>query len=93
MSQDNTIKDLTDEQVENWRTVLITLPLPPLYRPIGAYALLMPRSQVVEMARRVQELLNVELEKERLAQEAANFDSNIIRTRPRKSKHIRSLRG
>ena len=87
---------LTDEQVENWRKVLITLPLPPLYIPIGAYALIMPRYQVEEVVRLVKELINIELEKGRKKIENDKFlqqSSNIIRSRPRKeNKPVRSFR-
>ena len=83
---------LTDEQVESWRTVLITLPLPPLYLSIGAYALLAPRERIVQIVERLQEILNEEATKRkpvRLTEEEKK-STNITRTRPRKNHgHVR----
>lgn len=82
--------ELTDEQVEHWRRVLITLPLPPFNLSLGAYALIMPKEQIEQVVERLQELLNAEVEQEtkRRVQEEAKSD-NIIRTRPRKARRTR----
>ena len=82
--------ELTDEQVEHWRRVLITLPLPPFNLSLGAYALIMPKEQIEQVVERLQEILNAEVEQEtkRIVQEEAKSD-NIIRTRPRKARRTR----
>lgn len=81
---------LTDEQVDNWRKVLVTMPLPPTMQPLGGYALIMPRETVVIVASRVKDLLEVALEQE---MEEMFSPSNITRTRPRNSnKPQRSFR-
>lgn len=76
---------LTDEQVETWRKLLITMPVPPFGRAIGVYALLAPREQIVDIVRILQERMN--LEAERLKEEEK--PSNITRTRPRKKNLVR----
>lgn len=82
--------ELTDEQVEHWRKVLITLPLPPFNLPLGAYALIMPKEEIEQVVERLQEILNAEVEQEtkRIVQEKPKSD-NIIRTRPRKARRTR----
>jgi hypothetical protein len=79
---------LTDEQVENWRKILITLPVPPLYAPIGAYAVLMPREQVVSVVKQVQEMVipfdDPAVHPLELWELIEEKPTNIIRTRPRK---------
>ena len=82
--------ELTDEQVEHWRRMLITLPLPPFNLSLGAYALIMPKEQLEQVVERLQEILNAEVEQEtkRIVQEEAKAD-NIIRTRPRKARRTR----
>lgn len=92
--------DLSDEQVENWRKILITLPLPPLNLALGAYALLIPRAQIVQIAQRMHELmaLETELRDQRKMVRRKNRDivipsDNITRTRPRDpSKPTRNFR-
>ena len=48
---------LTDEQVDNWRQLLVTMPLPPFRLALGAYALIMPRQQLVDVVYRLKELI------------------------------------
>jgi len=74
---------LTDEQVENWRTVLVTMPLPPFMLTLGGYALVMPREKLLQVVERVQELLNEAMEREMIEVLSAPPSSNITRTRPR----------
>lgn len=82
---------LTDEQIDNWRNTLITLPLPPFNMAIGGYALIMPKEKIEQIVERLQELL---IEATGCPPEA--FESikeekptNIIRTRPRKKNLVR----
>lgn len=73
---------LTDEQVENWRRVLSAL-------PIGMYARVVPREQIVEMARRIQSKIDkMEEDHMLLIRQGAisSVSSNLIRTRPRRLK-------
>jgi hypothetical protein len=91
--------NLTDEQVENWRTILVAMPLPPTMLPLGPFALIMSREMVVTVAERVQKMLDEAIETERLAQNHIDFGmfsipkpvnpprpANITRTRPRDPK-------
>lgn len=41
---------LTDEQIENWRKILVMR--------IGPFALLMPKETIVEMVKKIQEGIN-----------------------------------
>jgi len=91
--------ELTDEQVKNWRKMLVTMPLPPSNLALGAYALIMPVDKLTQVVDRVIELMNQELEIQRLMKEVPVKDraikiyndiqeekekpTNIIRTRPR----------
>jgi hypothetical protein len=79
---------LTDEQVENWRKILITLPLPPLNLSLGAYALIMPREQVVKVAQNINKLIARQVDNEiriqtRMKEHNERKSANLIRTRPR----------
>jgi hypothetical protein len=83
---------LTEKQIETWREVLITLPLPPLNMPLGAYALIMPVEQIERIVERIQEDIDnliVKTTKEVLEEEKS---TNIIRTRPRRKNLVRSSR-
>lgn len=90
-------EDLTDEQVENWRKLLITLPLPPTDRALGAYALIMPRYQVVAVWQKFISMLNLDRELRTIERrktpwigscELPKEETNLIRTRPRKCKNM-----
>jgi hypothetical protein len=80
---------LTEEQIENWRRMLITLPLPPFNMALGPYALIMPVEQIEQVVVRLQEILNqqVQQETERIVEEEK--PTNIVRTRPRKKNLVR----
>lgn len=81
---------LTDDQVDNWRQMLVTMPLPPFKMALGMYALIMPRQQVVDVVYRLKELMEEELfdvqagvERETVLHGRKEIDTHIIRTRPR----------
>lgn len=82
---------LTEEQIANWRRVLITLPLPPLNLALGPYALLMPVEQIEQVVERLQEILNEEVKDETKRIIEEEKPTNIVRTRPRR-KQPRSFR-
>lgn len=94
--QTKSTDEFTNEQIENWRNIIITLPS--FYLSLDAYALIAPREQIVQVARIVQELLNEELERaineelERARKEEESKPTNVIRTRPRKKHLVRRLR-
>lgn len=74
------IPELTDAQIENWRELLVTLPLPPFNHPIGSYAWVMPRHDIEILVGRMQSYIDEQFE------ESKNIEtesSNLIRTRPR----------
>jgi hypothetical protein len=77
---------LTDEQVEHWRRILITLPLPPFNLPIGCYATIAPREQIVDIAKNLQDFVSKIPVNEKDEEETPN---NIIRTRPRRKYYAR----
>lgn len=74
---------LTDKQVENWRNILITMPLPPTNCPLGVYALIMSREMVVTVAGRINGMISTGLEEETIAMVDSIEPTNITRTRPR----------
>lgn len=85
---------LTDEQVETWRTLLINMPLPPFYMSIGAYALIAPRKQIVQIVKILNEKLNQEVEEAvgrpmKWIEPKPIQSDNLIRTRPRKNTRTR----
>jgi hypothetical protein len=86
------VVQLTEEQIEHWRDLLITLPLPPFNLALGIYALIMPQEQIVQVVECLQELIDSELSERRepTYSERRKIEetcTNIVRTRPRK-KHL-----
>jgi hypothetical protein len=91
---------LTDEQVENWRDILVTMPLPPFNMSMGIAAKFVPRQMIVDIAQRLNEIINEERPapvKERAVRiynkikEEREHPVNITRTRPRNpNKRVRS---
>jgi len=80
---------LTDEQVASWRSILVTMPLPPFGLALRGYALIMPREQVVNVVKKLNEILQ---EERVLMPDEAIKDveaDNITRTRPRKPGPVR----
>ena len=55
LQEEGVLTGLTDEQVENWRNILLTM--------VGSYALVMPRKEVVKLKKRFQEIADEEGEK------------------------------
>ena len=84
---------LTDEQVENWRKALVVMPIPPFNMPIGIYALMAPREQIVDIVEKLQSVMNREIQKlndstgcpPEAWEPVEEKPTNIIRTRPRKA--------